>query len=411
MNSLKQPASEINISVKQKKFSIYFTMVLIIFDVVCDSVILNSFSKETQVKELFLFALLLVLQIIASPIQSGVSDYYGRRKSLVITVSATLLSLIILFFHTSNVFSYFIILVVANFIKGFLGNTTPLVWSVIADSDSKEERFFFSVAESGYAVGYFLVIYANNILSKLSGSFSIFIMIPVSIVLIYFLITRFRDFKDKECNNSSFSESLKAEPRLVLQDLKDKRLRFLYASFTFLEISLYCVLVLSADFENEKAFLPAISMMIGYMIGCVGMKFCSKKSNKTMMKYGFVISTVSLAPYIIFSFFYEDLSFILYGGYFLHAIGNSILSPTTLSVSTQGIDDHAKGKRFGILTSFDTLAVMVTSFLIIIYGKYVNLDLNIKYVVYFSFISMILAWIAYEKFEKGMSPSLKSELL
>lgn len=408
MSNISQSVSGTSSPSKQNKFSIYFTIVLIIFDVICDSVILNSFSKETYFKEIFLFVLLLFLQIIASPIQSGVSDRYGRKKSLIITLSATLMSLLILFLHTSKVFNYFIILVITNLVKGFLGNTTPLVWSVIADADSKDERFFFTVSESGYAIGYLLVIYANNILSKLSDSFSLFIMIPVSVVLIYLLIKHFRDFKDKECQNGSFFESLKEEPRLIVRDLKEKSLRLLYTSFTLLEISLYSVLILSADFQSNEAFFPAIAMMVGYIVGSVMMKFCGGKTNKTMMKYGFILSIVSLIPYIVASIFFKNINFLLQGGYFFHAIGNAILSPTTLSLSTQGMEDHTKGKRFGILTSFDTLALLITSFIIIIYKKS---DLNINYVVDFSFITIFFAWIVYRKYEKfNGEKSLKNEV-
>ena len=380
----------------RNNFSIYFTIVLIIFDVFCDSIILNSFSKETHLKEIFLFVLLLFLQIIASPIQSGISDRYGRKKSLVVTISATLLSLVILFLHTSDIFGYFIVLVMTNLLKGFLGNTTPLVWSVIADADSKEERFFFSLSESGYAIGYLLVIYANNILSKVSASFSLFIMIPVAFVLIYFLIKYFKDFTDKECEESFF-ESLKEEPLLIINDLKEKSLRFLYTSFTFLEISLYSILILSADFENEKAFFPAVLMMVGYLVGSMMMKFLGKLSNKTMMKCGFILSTFSLIPYITIMLFYKNISFLLYFGYFFHAVGNAVLSPTTLCLSTKGIDNHLKGKRFGILTSFDTLALLIASFAIIIHQK---LCLIMDCMIGFSFITMVIAWMAYGKYEK-----------
>lgn len=386
------------------KFSIYFTFVLIIFDVVCDSIILNSFSKETHLKEIGLFVLLLALQIFFSPIQSGISDLYGRKKSLIVTVSATLLSLIILFLHTSNIFGFFVILIITNFVKGTLGNTTPLVWSVIADADSKDERFFFSVSESGYAIGYLLVIYLTNVLSKVSNSSSVLIMIPVSFVLLYFLIRRFKDFKDRDCHSSLF-ESLRKEPRQIIDDVKERSLRFLYASFTLLEISLYSILILSADFESEEAFFPAISMMVGYLVGSVTMKFLVRINNKAMMKYGFMLSTLSLIPYIVISIFYKEINLILYGGYFLHAIGNAILSPTTLSLSTQGMDDHLKGKRFGILTSFDTLAVLITSFVIILYRK---LGLDINYMIAFSFVTIVIAWIAYRKYEKCLKDKLVS---
>jgi len=151
---------------EQSRVSIYLSMIFMLFDVACNNIILGSFDKETPVKELFLFIGLLVLQIIASPIQTGVSDFYGRKKSLIISLSATLISLIILFFHNSILINYFFILILISIVKGLFGNSSPIVWAVIGDTDGKEERWLFAISTAAYAIGYLTVLFMNLSLSS-----------------------------------------------------------------------------------------------------------------------------------------------------------------------------------------------------------------------------------------------------
>lgn len=384
----------------QERVSIIIIVALIIFDVVCDNVILINFNKETPLVEFILFVGLLFLQIIASPIQSGLSDFYGRKRSLIVAVSASLLSLVVLFLYGSAWFPFFIVLVLTNLIKGLLGNTIPIVWSAIGDTESKNERFFFAISEAAYALGYLLIFFLNP---HLSDNGWLFLLMSLAPVLLYILIKGFKDKKDivQEQKKSIYSHVIN-EPRLVFNDLKDRSLRLLSYSFTLWEISLYCILILYADFS--KSSLVGVSMMCGYIFGSYAMKHFTKYSDRTMMKLGYIISIFSLVPYLTTLFFVEEVYYLLVGGYFFHAIGNAILCPTLLSMVSTGIAVHQKGKRYGILESFDTLAFLISSIIIMIYNA---LCLKIIYMVVFSFLTILFSLVPYKKFTQLRADGLK----
>ncbi len=381
--------------VKKDRFSIPLIIIFIIFDVVCDNIILINFNKETSYVEISLFIGLLCLQIIASPIQAGLSDVYGRKKGLITSLSATLLSLIILFLHSSRLLPYFIVLVLTNLVKGLFGNTIPIVWSAIGDTDNKNERFFFAVSEAGYAFGYLLILLFSNYLTDNAW---LILLSLISPVLIYFCKKKFKDVKDADCQQHfSFYECVIEEPRLIINDLHKKSLRMLSYCFTLWEISLYCILILYADFNKFGSPFVGASMMLGYIFGSFMMKFATRFSNYTMIKIGYTISLFSLIPYIFMSFIFKDIYYLLVIGYFFHAIGNAILCPTLLSLVSEGVEPRQKGKRFGILESFDTIAFLISSVIIMLYRK---LDLGIIYIVVFSFLAMGISWMPYKIFTK-----------
>ncbi|MGC1879147.1 MAG: hypothetical protein WA347_01860 [Rhabdochlamydiaceae bacterium] len=80
---------------RQNKFLVLI-LLFIAFDVICDNYIAGSFSNESTIREFGVFVGLLFLQIIFSPIQAGVSDFYGRKISLIVSIFFSLLSLIVL---------------------------------------------------------------------------------------------------------------------------------------------------------------------------------------------------------------------------------------------------------------------------------------------------------------------------
>lgn len=385
-----------NIKIKSKShgnlISLFLLFIFIIFDIICDNIILINFDSEALYIETILFIGLLFLQIVASPIQSGLSDFYGRKKGLIISLSASLLSLAVLFLYSSKIFPYFIILVIVNLIKGLFGNTIPIVWSAIGDTESKNERFFFAIAESSYAIGYLLLLFVNYI----SDNIYLILLIGVAPVIIFFCIKKFRDDEDEDAQKTvSVREQLLEEPRLIVNDLKNKILRSLFLSFTLWEISLYCILILYTDFHNKGIPYVVVFMMIGYLFGSAMMKFCKGIGSTTMIKYGYIVSIFSLVPYIFLSFFSRNGDYLLIAGYSLHAVGNAILCPTLLSLTSERSEPHQRGKRFGILDSCDSLAFLIASAIVIIYRKF---GLDIFYMALFSFLSMLISLIPYRKF-------------
>lgn len=381
------------LKVTTNRFSAVLIILFIILDVICDNIILSNFHVDTSYSECLLFIGFLCLQIIASPIQAGLLDFYGKRKSLIFSLSFTLLSLATLLIYSSESFPYFVILAFSSIIKGTFGNTIPIIWSIIGETKSKNERFFFAISEASYAIGFLVLLGINRILNI---SKPIAFLIFIFTILIFLCSKNFKNKKKKE----SFYKHVIEEKKLITNDLKNHKLALLFKSFFLWEISLYSILILYADFRSQNIPYVAIFMMIGYLIGSGIMKFLKNISNKKMIKCGYMISICSLLPYIVTSAIFKNFNYLLVGGFFFHAIGNAILCPTLLSLISEGSEHSQKNKRFGLLESFDTLALLISSGIIFSYRKF---ELPINFLVYISFLTMLISWWPYNKFAKSQS--------
>ncbi|MCH9634045.1 MAG: hypothetical protein S4CHLAM7_07830 [Chlamydiae bacterium] len=406
-------------SVYKKNISNTLIIVFISFDIIFFNMILGLFNKATHSGPLLLFVGFLTVSILASPIQAGFSDYLGRKKSLIISISVTLICLFILLFINSSSLPLFTILATIALLKGLFGNTIPIAWGAIGDIDRKNERFFFAISEAAYAIGFLLILLFNLVLSSNS---LIFILILAFVVQIYFCVKYFIDPKDFDKNKyegeedknldnkknrekeEHFIKHLAREPKLIFQDLKKRTLRLICLSFIFLEISLYIILILYTDFPGLNSLVP-ILMMAGYLLGSGMMKFCKKISNKDMIRFGFILSVFPLLIYVILYLIFKDNTYILISSYFIHSIGNAILSPTILAEIGTGLKPHQKGKRYGLLDSSDAIALLAASLLIIEYQKY---HITIIYMVIFSLLMITSGWIIYHKYDSLMYKNRKN---
>src|ERR1700722_12078767 len=121
----------------------FLPLFFVLLDEAADTYLIHTsseiLSENHSVQEKALIYILLGLQIIFSPLQGGFSDYYLRRKSIIVSLSATLVSVLLL--RISD--SYGIVFLVSSIVlKGVLGNTLPIAWAGIADITSgKNVRF------------------------------------------------------------------------------------------------------------------------------------------------------------------------------------------------------------------------------------------------------------------------------
>ena len=165
------------------------------------------------------------------------------------------------------------------------------------------------------------------------------------------------------------------------------------------EISIYSILVLYADFVNYESSLVEIVMMIGYLCGTYSIKFFPHIEDSKMIRIGYKISLASLIPYFLIVHFVRNVDVVLAGCYFFHAVGNSLLSPTMFSIISKRREAHERGKIYGLAESADTIAFLIAVIAITAY-KYFKMDVFV--LVSFSFITALISWIPYRKFEKSL---------
>jgi MFS family permease len=128
--------------------------------------ILYAYSKKfglTDFENGLLFALFSICQFISTPIIGRLSDKYGRRPMLMLSIIGTAISFFVMGFAPSALFLF-----LARALDGLTAGNVPVIFAVISDSTKPEERakafgrvgsafsfgFIFGPAISAFTVGF-----------------------------------------------------------------------------------------------------------------------------------------------------------------------------------------------------------------------------------------------------------------
>lgn len=69
-----------------------------------------------------------------------------EKKSLIISISFSVLSLVLVFLYTKKILFSFYTLGVILLMKGLCGNTVPISWAAIADTQKRDFRFSLTLS-------------------------------------------------------------------------------------------------------------------------------------------------------------------------------------------------------------------------------------------------------------------------
>ncbi|MBS0628735.1 MAG: MFS transporter [Verrucomicrobia bacterium] len=387
----------------------------IISDIICENfmVIVNDGQKHF-IATLLLFVFLF-FQIFFSPIQAGISDS-GRKKGLIISLSISMISVISIYLNINQTLPFVLVLFIATGLKGIWGNTLPISWAAIADTQSENNRGSYALASGAYAVSYLiLIVLYNYSISQTILSYSVLALLIISLLLAIF---RFRDLEDLKIEKDLEIEEaknrlkgikkhalvfwivFKKEKFKILNSIKDRATRQALLAYLLWSISIYSILVSQIDLRGAsfKSNHIAMAMMIGYLIGVAILKLKSVNlaSDSKIIKLGYYISFFSLIPFFLAFPFISDITILLGLCYFLHALGNSFLSPAFLSFMSKENPKHEQGKILGLIESADTLAFMTSIVFVMIYNYF---QLSLLTLICFSFLSFAFSFIYYKRFK------------
>jgi MFS family permease len=384
---------------KTSKVYLPLLLIFIFGDVLCDNSIFRSFHNESYLEQILLFLGALLLQVVSAPIQAGLSDFYGRRVSLIFSLFFSCSALLLQYLVRIDFFHSFAVIFLLSCAKGMFGNTLPLAWASIADTKEKNVRFSFALSTGSMAIAYLVLVGTNKFLSPIRfNEYTIYLYAVIILLCIFF----FRDVVSPK--NVTKCEGLR---RFILKDMKGiiadllaLHTRNALIAFFLWEISIYCILLLYIDFDAPNFSAVAFGMILGYIVGVAILKLCTRLSDKSVIKLGYNLSTISLIPFFVVYPFMdkENFNFILLSVcYFLHMMGNAFLSATLFSILAKERKPSEQGKIYGLIASVDTIAFLLSCVFAISYNLF---RLKLIVIILFSFLTVAISWFPYARFEK-----------
>jgi MFS family permease len=393
-----------------RKQNIYIPAIFsfILFDEICSSYIFQVFNSQDNRQELFLFVGYLLIEMIASPIQAGFSDFYCRKKSLVVSLSFSLLSMILIFMYSSTSGHSAWILLLVILAKAGLGNNLPLSWAAIADTHTTKNNFRFSLAFSTTAIAIaFLVLAGLNRLFSQPGSN--IVLICAFFFLTLFCMKNFSDIRDRSKDPAHWNPGSEkrhlshafrliwGEIGMIVKELRHRHLSGALLAFLLWQISFYSVNALDVDLKVKQFSNLTTTMMFGYLIGVGILRFFPTVQDIKMVRFGYYICVGSVIPFLILYYFIESTRTLLLICYFFYNLGTAFMPASLFSILSKKKSFHEQGKIYGLIDSANTLAFLLSSIVAIVYNSF---KINQIVIVSFSLIVFLISWIPYRRFEQ-----------
>lgn len=377
-------------------------------DIIAENFIVASYNSTPYLTFYWAFIFTVgfaFLQFFSSPIQSGLSDIIGRKKSMLFATSISLISLLLLSLNFLKLSKPMLILLILGFIKGSMGNITPIALGGIYDNQKGAFRPSFAWATSSWAFAYaalafFSYYFKDNFIQ--TSIYSVLIGFNIIIILTIYKerksfspdILEIKHGKAKKIKKNIFLDTFE-ETRFSLKDAKNKYIRMTLSPYFLWELSLYLLVVYLTDYSQIKSSkLIILALMLGYLLGICILILCKMVKDVTIIKWGYCISFLSLLPYFVLYKFVNH-NVLLTFCYFLHTIGNALLCPTLLTLLAKERPRHKQGRSYGLADSTDTMAYLCANIIILIIKE---LKLGELFIVIISFASFSISWLFYRRF-------------
>jgi DHA1 family tetracycline resistance protein-like MFS transporter len=313
-----------------------------------------------------LFASYSIMQLIFSPILGGLSDKYGRRPVLLLSIIGTGIGFLVLGFATT-----LFMLFLGRILDGITGGNISTAQAYIADITTKENRAKgMGLIGAAFGLGFIFGPAIGGILSRWGIHVPFFFaaaMCFANAVLLYFTLPETVTADHPAKNSAVGGRSLKH----VINALRQPRLAFvLIIYFLFIvafsimttSFSLYTMFRFGYDAQHTGylfAYVGLIAVIIqGGLIGRLVKRF----GELPLVIFGALCFAISLFAVPFVGPAAGGLAALLVGGG-VFSMGNSLATPALTSLASKSVGPAEQGVILGVTQSVASLARAVGPFL------------------------------------------------
>ncbi|MFM2303873.1 MAG: hypothetical protein RLZZ135_1283 [Cyanobacteriota bacterium] len=336
-----------------------------------------EYGREFNLSDIetsFLFAIFSIAQFFATPVLGKLSDRFGRRPLLIVSLAGTVIGNLL-----AGTAPNAIILFFARFLDGVTGGNVSVAQAVISDITTPENRakgfgIFGASFGLGFIIGPVLSLVAQQ--RSLGTSFLLAAAVAaIALIITIFLLPETLDIKADSSKNI-FDLGLRdlvrglTFPRLGILFIINFCVGTTFTLFTF-AFQPYYLKVLQQNTNSLTLLFLAIGIA-GVLVQLQGVKIATKY--------------MSLVNILFFGLFFRSLSFVLMPvipdiHYFLivsiiFALSNSLVQPMISTLISLNTSPEEQGKMSGLNASYLSAANAVGP---IIAGLMVNEEYPLTY--------------------------------
>jgi DHA1 family tetracycline resistance protein-like MFS transporter len=302
-----------------------------------------------------------LMQFFFSPILGRLSDKYGRRPILFISILGSAIGYFVIGF-AETLFLVFL----ARIIGGITGGNISTAQAYIADITTKENRAKgMGLFGAAFGLGFILGPAIAGILSKYGVHVPFFFAAALSLanaVALYFILPE--SLKAKAADQLTIRKNRFVE---IIESLGEKEFGVVnlvyFLLVTAFSIMTYAFVLYTAfrfDYDPEQngylfAYIGVIAIITQ---GLLFSRLVKKFGESPLIVIGCLLMVVSLFAVPLVGPQSGGLAVLLVGIAVL-SVGNSLASPALTSLASKSADDSDQGRTMGILQSGASLARVV----------------------------------------------------
>lgn len=322
--------------------------------------ILYAYSKKFGLSDFdngLLFALFSICQFISTPIIGRLSDKYGRRPMLLVSIIGTAISFFMAAFAPNAIFLF-----LSRALDGLTAGNIPVAFAVISDSTSPSERakafgLIMSALNFGFvfgpAVAALTVGFGQSVPFIIAG---VITTIAAILTALYLPET-----------NKHMGEVRKGKlfdfPKMA-RTLFDPNVgtTFIISLVFFLAFSCAIIYGFQPYTINVLGVTPSQNALLFTMFGAVGLiaqNFIVHRVSKRFgMKKAFSSGLVFTAISFVFMFFSHEIPLFIFASIIL-AITNSIVQTLIPTILSQETDEKSQGTIMGLNASYQSIGMII----------------------------------------------------
>ncbi len=339
--------------------------------------VLYTYSKKfglTDIQNGLLFSLFSLCQLIATPFIGRLSDKYGRKPLLAISLIGSAVSFFMMAFAPSAIFLF-----LARALDGITAGNIPVISAIISDTtDEKNRGKGFAILGASFGFGFVFGPAITSLTSGISLSLPFIIAGVVSTIAV---ILTFVILKETNMHIGEVKDKSLFNFRAFKKDLNDKNIiylltiLFLYTTaFTMFTYSLqpFAIKILHLDVMHISWIFTGIGI-----VGIITQGFIFPQMSKRFNLRKIYIVALSVLSVVFLLLSFSNSYFYFMSVLMFMALANSFVSPLSQTFLSKSADAKSQGSIQGIGSTFTSLGQILGPIL----GGFVS-----SYALKFSFV-------------------------
>ncbi len=320
--------------------------------------ILYSYSKRFGLSDLgngLLFSLFSLCQFISSPVIGRLSDKFGRRPLLIISLLGTVISFVMMAFAPAAIFLF-----IARAFDGLTAGNVPVATAVISDStEIKDRAKGFGIIGAAFGFGFIAgpAISALTVGINPSLPFIIAALITaISVVITYVFLPETNKHIGQVSGGKLFDF-----PKLAraVRDINigDALLISLLFSFAF-GLLIFGYQPFAVKILHLTPVQISINFTVFGIIGFLAQAFLIPQISKRIEDKKLLVNALLLAVIGFFAIFVAHSYIFFIGASILISLSNSFVQPLIQTLLSKETDERSQGEILGVNSSYMSIGLI-----------------------------------------------------